>query len=74
MVILVSAYYPISVLLGIFSDMIVVAVGGVAIYVAMTVRIEIHPTKGLLAGQAAASGFVAAGFELVGFEKRKQCF
>ena len=59
MVFLTSAYYPFSVLLGIFSDMVVVAVGGVAIYVAMTVRIEIHPTKGLLAGLFSAGIFFA---------------
>jgi hypothetical protein len=59
MVILTSTYYPLSVLLGIFSDMVVVAVGGVAIYVAMTVRIGIHPTKGLLAGLFSAGIFFA---------------
>ena len=59
MVILAAIYYPLSVLLGIFSDMVVVAVGGVAIYVAMTVRIELHPTKALLGGLFSAGVFFA---------------
>ena len=57
MVLLAISYYPLSVFLGIFSDMVVVAVGGVAIYVAMTVRIELHPTKALLAGLFSAGVF-----------------
>lgn len=57
MVILTSAYYPLSVLLGIFSDMVIIAIGGVAIYVAMTVRIDLDPTKGLLAGLFSAGIF-----------------
>jgi len=59
MVILASIYYLLSVLLGIFSDMVVVAVGGVAIYVAMTVRVELHPTKALLGGLYSAGVFFA---------------
>ncbi|KXH70719.1 MAG: hypothetical protein AM326_04025 [Candidatus Thorarchaeota archaeon SMTZ-45] len=59
MVILASAYYPLSVLLGIFSDMVIVTVGGVAIYVAMTVRVELHPTKALLGGLYSAGVFFA---------------
>ena len=50
MILLAVTYYPLSILLGIFSDMVVVAVGGIAIYVAMTVRVELHPTKALLGG------------------------
>ncbi|MGD9396932.1 MAG: OPT/YSL family transporter [Candidatus Thorarchaeota archaeon] len=57
MVLLAATYYPLSVVLGFFSDMVVVAVGGVAIYVAMTVRIEIHPTKALLGGLYSAGVF-----------------
>ncbi len=57
LIILGAAYYPLSVLLGIFSDMVVVAVGGVAIYVAMTVRVELHPTKALLGGLYSAGIF-----------------
>jgi hypothetical protein len=57
MVLLAATYYPLSVVLGIFSDMVVVAVGGIAIYVAMTVRIEIHPTKALLGGLYSAGVF-----------------
>jgi hypothetical protein len=36
MILLAVTYYLLSVLLGIFSDMVVVAVGGIAIYVTMT--------------------------------------
>jgi hypothetical protein len=57
MVLLAVVYYPLSVMLGIFSDMVIVAIGGVAIYVAMTVRIELHPTKALLAGLYSAGIF-----------------
>ncbi len=56
-VLLAAIYYPLSALLGFFSDMVVVAVGGVAIYVAMTVRIELHPTKAMLAGLFSAGVF-----------------
>ena len=37
--------------------MVVVTLGGVAIYVAMTVRIELHPTKAMLAGLFSAGVF-----------------
>jgi hypothetical protein len=57
MILLAVVYYPLSVFLGIFSDMVVVAVGGVAIYVAMTIRIELHPTKALLGGVYSAGIF-----------------
>lgn len=59
MVLFATAYYPLSVIFGIFSDMVVVTVGGVAIYVAMTVRVELHPTKALLAGLFSAGIFFA---------------
>lgn len=57
LVLLAIIYYPLSVLLGIFSDMVVVTVGGVAIYVAMTIRIELDSNKALLAGLFAAITF-----------------
>ncbi len=57
MVLLAVAFYPLSVFLGFFSDMVVVAVGGVAIYVAMTIRVELHPTKALLGGVYSAGLF-----------------
>ena len=57
MILLAVAYYPLSVVLGIFSDMVVVAVGGIAIYVAMTTRVELHPTKALLGGVYSAALF-----------------
>ena len=57
MILLAVAFYPLSVVLGIFSDMVVVAVGGVAIYVAMTIRVELHPTKALLGGVYSAGLF-----------------
>jgi hypothetical protein len=59
LILITMAYYPLSVLLGFFSDMVVVAVGGVAIYVAMTVRIELDSTKALLAGLFSAGVFFA---------------
>jgi hypothetical protein len=57
MLILAFIYYPLSVVLGIFSDMVVVAVGGAVIYAAMTIRVELHPTKALLGGLYSAGVF-----------------
>ena len=57
MILLAVTYYPLSVFFGIFSDMVVVALGGVAIYVAMTIRVELHPTKALLGGVYSAGLF-----------------
>jgi len=57
MILLAVVYYPLSVVLGIFSDMVVVAVGGVAIYIAMTMRVKLDPTKDLLGGLYSAGIF-----------------
>jgi hypothetical protein len=57
MVFLAAVYYTLSILLGIFSDMVVVAVGGVAIYVAQTIRVKLDPTKALLGGLYSAGIF-----------------
>lgn len=59
MALLAITYYPLSVFLGIFSDMVVVAIGGVAIYIAMTIRVKIDPTKALLGGFYSAGIFYA---------------
>ena len=57
MILFAIVYYPLSVLLGFFSDMVVVGIGGIAIYVAMTVRIELPPTKAMLGGLFSAGIF-----------------
>jgi len=57
MILLAVVYYPLSVVLGFFSDMVVVAVGGVAIYIAMTMRVKLDPTKALLGGLYSAGIF-----------------
>jgi len=57
MVVLAFLYYPLTVFTGIFSDMVVVAVGGVAIYVAMTMRIELSSSKALQGGLFSAAIF-----------------
>jgi len=48
--ILGAIYFPLSLALGIFSDMVIVVIGGVAIYIVMTVRFSPDPTKALLGG------------------------
>ncbi|MFW9832684.1 MAG: OPT/YSL family transporter [Candidatus Thorarchaeota archaeon] len=70
MVLLAVVYYPLSVIIGIFSDMVIVAVGGVAIYVAMTVRVGHHPTKALLAGLFSAGLFFTIYLMIQGFGLR----
>ncbi len=57
MILLAIAYFTLSILLGIFSDMVIVAIGGVAIYVAMTIRVKLDTTKALLGGLYSAGIF-----------------
>lgn len=55
--ILGAAYFPLSLALGIFSDMVIVVIGGVTIYIVMTVKFSPDPTKALIGGLYSAGIF-----------------
>jgi hypothetical protein len=50
-------YLPLSLLLGIFSEMTIITVGGLVIYIVTTVKIKADPRKSLLAGLFSAGIF-----------------
>ena len=54
---LTIVYLPLSLLLGIFSEMTIITVGGLVLHVVMTVKIRADPRKALLAGLFSAGIF-----------------
>jgi hypothetical protein len=56
-ILLTALYLPLSLLVGIFSEMTIMTVGGLVLYIVTTIRIKPNPRKSLLAGLFSAGIF-----------------